>query len=251
MYPEPYCSVFNSFDDICFEDSIFELFGEHGSIDPYFIQNLSQPKILEIVNRKLQRSGLFSVKKPFKDLLGDISYDDQGKIIGAKSMRFNFYGKMNVTEAHLEKIGKNSALGDQIALEQIDDKTKSIENKFIELLLDERINNNIEFIIAKSFSDAVNERITGDIPKVVGSFLIMFAYVGIALGKLNCLDNKFWLGLAGLSSVFMAMTTSYGICSMLGFFISPLHNFIPFLLLGLGVDDMFVIIQALDQVDLE
>ena len=35
-------------------------------------------------------------------------------------------------------------------------------------------------------------------------------------------------------------------CSYFGFVVSPLHNFIPFLLLGLGVDDMFVIVQALD-----
>ncbi len=49
---------------------------------------------------------------------------------------------------------------------------------------------------------------------------------------------------AGLASVLLALITSYGLCSALGFFVSPLHNFIPFLLLGLGVDDMFVIVQA-------
>ena len=42
------------------------------------------------------------------------------------------------------------------------------------------------------------------------------------------------------------MLTSYGLCSFFGFVVSPLHNFIPFLLLGLGVDDMFIIARALD-----
>ena len=50
--------------------------------------------------------------------------------------------------------------------------------------------------------------------------------------------------LTGLFSVLMALVTSYGLCSVLGFFITPLHNFIPFLLLGLGVDDMFVLVQG-------
>ena len=45
------------------------------------------------------------------------------------------------------------------------------------------------------------------------------------------------------------MITSYGLCSYFGFVVSPLHNFIPFLLLGLGVDDMFVIVQTLDMFD--
>ena len=56
-------------------------------------------------------------------------------------MKMNLYGKMNVTEAHLEKIGQNQPLGDQIALEQIDDKTKSIENKFIDILEHEKEEN--------------------------------------------------------------------------------------------------------------
>ena len=58
-----------------------------------------------------------------------------------------------------------------------------------------------------------------------------------------------YLACAGLVSVVFGMITSYGLCSYFGFVVSPLHNFIPFLLLGLGVDDMFVIVQTLDMFD--
>ena len=37
-----------------------------------------------------------------------------------------------------------------------------------------------------------------------------------------------------LASVGLGILSSYGICFFLGFSFSPLHNFIPFLLLGLG-----------------
>ena len=50
----------------------------------------------------------------------------------------------------------------------------------------------------------------------------------------------------GLFCVALALITSYGLCSYLDLFFSPLHNFIPFLLLGLGVDDMFVVARAYD-----
>ena len=68
-----------------------------------------------------------------------------------------------------------------------------------------------------------------------------------ANGKDNIRPNQVLL--TGLFSVLMALVTSYGICSILGFFLTPLHNFIPFLLLGLGVDDMFVIVQAFKQLE--
>ena len=58
-----------------------------------------------------------------------------------------------------------------------------------------------------------------------------------------------YLASAGLVSIVFGLVTSYGLCSYFGFVVSPLHNFIPFLLLGLGVDDMFVIVQALDMFD--
>ena len=48
----------------------------------------------------------------------------------------------------------------------------------------------IERNVQKDFQEAVNERIMDDIPKVLGSFLVMFVYVSLSLGKLNCFENR-------------------------------------------------------------
>ena len=46
------------------------------------------------------------------------------------------------------------------------------------------------------------------------------------------------------SSVIMGMILGYGICSLLGLFYSAAHTVIPFILLGIGIDNIFVITQT-------
>ena len=67
----------------------------------------------------------------------------------------------------------------------------------------ENTNLNLDFIVAKSFADAINERITGEIPKAAGSLVIMFIYATLALGRLNCTDNKVLLSMAGTINFFL------------------------------------------------
>ena len=57
-------------------------------------------------------------------------------------------------------------------------------------------------------------------------------------------ENRLNLTGWGIMSCGLAIFASYGICSAFGLTFSPMHNFIPFLILGLGIDDMFVIVQA-------
>ena len=52
------------------------------------------------------------------------------------------------------------------------------------------------------------------------------------------------LSLVGLACCFLGLVTSYGICSGLGLVFSPMHAIIPFLFVGIGIDDMFVIVQC-------
>ena len=53
-----------------------------------------------------------------------------------------------------------------------------------------------------------------------------------------------WLSVSGIISTGLAIGVSFGLCSAFGFFYGPVHSVLPFLLLGIGVDDMFVIIEV-------
>ena len=50
----------------------------------------------------------------------------------------------------------------------------------------------------------------------------------------------------GMVVIGMALGASFGSCFYLGLFFSDMHPCLPFLLLGIGVDDMFVIVQAVE-----
>lgn len=57
------------------------------------------------------------------------------------------------------------------------------------------------------------------------------------------------LGSLGLLSVGMAFISSIGLCSLLGVSYGPVHTSLPFLLMGLGVDDIFVMMACWRQVE--
>lgn len=59
------------------------------------------------------------------------------------------------------------------------------------------------------------------------------------------------LGAMGLFSVGMAFTASIGVCSLLGIPYGPVHTSLPFLLMGLGVDDMFVMMACWRKLQLD
>ena len=48
----------------------------------------------------------------------------------------------------------------------------------------------------------------------------------------------------GIVSVGMGIGSAYGLCQLLGFFFTNMHGLLPFLMLGVGIDDMFVIMQV-------
>ena len=50
----------------------------------------------------------------------------------------------------------------------------------------------------------------------------------------NLFKCQGYLSLLGLASVGMSIGFSYGFCSLIGLAYGPLHNMIPFLLLGIG-----------------
>lgn len=68
------------------------------------------------------------------------------------------------------------------------------------------------------------------------------------LGSFSRLNQKVWLGLCGVLNIGLSIGISYGLSSAFGLFSTPVHSVLPFLLLGIGVDDVFVIVQNWDNI---
>ena len=99
-------------------------------------------------------------------------------------------------------------------------------------------------IIAKMFFQALESRAFKDAGMLLVGYLIVFLYVILMIGRFDFVHQRFWLSFGGILGVIMGIIVSYGLCSVMGFFYSPAHTVIPFLMLGIGIDDMFVIVQC-------
>ncbi|XP_061175023.1 protein patched homolog 1-like isoform X2 [Saccostrea echinata] len=77
----------------------------------------------------------------------------------------------------------------------------------------------------------------------IGYFLVIL-YLFIVFGRLNCVEQRIGLSMAGIIVIGMSIGFSFGLSSAAGWDYGPLHSILPFLLLGIGVDDMFVIVGS-------
>ena len=57
-------------------------------------------------------------------------------------------------------------------------------------------------------------------------------------------EQRAYLAIIGIASIGIGIGSSYGFSSLIGFPYTEMHLILPFLLLGIGIDDMFVIIQS-------
>lgn len=90
--------------------------------------------------------------------------------------------------------------------------------------------------------------VTGDLLLVQISYVMAFLYLGANLGKIKCGTGSRWtLALGALMTVGISTAAGFGLSSLVGLFFGPVHSLLPFILLGIGVDDVFVIVNAFNR----
>ena len=63
-------------------------------------------------------------------------------------------------------------------------------------------------------------------------YCAMFLYTVLMLGRINMLELRLYLSLAGIISVFLGLIMSVSVASVLGFPYTTIHAVLPFLCLG-------------------
>ena len=106
----------------------------------------------------------------------------------------------------------------------------------------------VHYLAERSISDELNHETDDNILYVVFSYIAMFIYVSIAIGTFpSKLHTRFLVGLGGIAIVVSSAGVSIGVTAWGGLDMSMISvEVIPFLILAIGVDNMFIISTAFE-----
>ncbi|RUS79504.1 hypothetical protein EGW08_012736, partial [Elysia chlorotica] len=205
----------------CVVYSILELW----SYDSAVINALTQQDIIDRVNT-VTTSPMYGNTIDVTTYLGSRTTNSSGSIVEAQAAILTWLTLGNDT---MESI------------------TESWETKFIELGRTARANIDTLYVLSgKSWQEESGKAIDGDVSLLSIGYFLVILFVLSVLGKFNLMEQRAWLTLGGFICIGLSILVSIGLSSAFQQGYGPLQSVLPFLLLGIGVDDMFVIMGALN-----
>jgi len=181
--------------------------------------------------------------------LGGAKFDSNGRLTDAKALRVSYF-----VQSNREMTG-----GDYE-----DPRGEGWEKKFLELLKCDAPKctdgkcvcdyASSQFAVYpqawRSFSDEFGDVVRGDVGLINSAFLIMIVYLVINLGGLgHKIKSRALLAFGSVIAIVLGGAAGYGLSMWFQFKYTPVHSVLPFVVLGIGVDDSFVIMNALDRTD--
>lgn len=100
---------------------------------------------------------------------------------------------------------------------------------------------------ASSYQQESDRAIAEDTVIVSFSMLVMIIYVTVVLGQCHPIDSKVVLGLSIILTVGLSLAVAFGITSYFNVPFTTLSMMAIFILLGVGIDDMFILTDGFDR----
>ena len=159
---------------------------------------------------------------------------DQGGVTSAKALRITFPITFPNTDAGYSDILKWEGK----FLEHV----KSLTNRFKQRGLD------LYFFTFKSIDDSIDQSTSGDIKFISITFTIMCTFSCLALSRFrNFVTGHGLAGMVGILVVGMGILSGFGLVIICGTKFTSTVGVLPFLILGVAIDDMFIILDELDR----
>ena len=112
----------------------------------------------------------------------------------------------------------------------------------------------VTFFSERSMEDEIKRQSDADVPIVATSYFLMFCYICITLGQYTnksriLVDSKIGMGLAGIFISFASVSAAIGITAVIGIDATPIAGVLPFMLLYVGVNNVFVLVQSFQRAE--
>ncbi len=162
--------------------------------------------------------------------LGNIRENDAGDVTYARALRITF-------DLHSDY--------DTNGNDYDSPKAEAWEKAFIDLTLndcDAGLNCYPEAF--RSIEDEFESVVENGLALIAMSYIAVVIFTAFTLSGRPFLDSRILLSLAAVGTVICGILWGIGFSSFIGQFYSPLHSILPFIILGIGVDDSFVLATA-------
>ncbi|CAG0899620.1 unnamed protein product [Darwinula stevensoni] len=216
----------NLYDDRCIYSSTLQLWAED-----FDFSTITTAEIQDKVTRALDDES----RNDVKGMLSEVERDESGRVVGAAAVMFVY-------------ILKDQANATNRKGQPVDLIAEPWEEKFLELVFHNDLLKppglktyaNAE----RSFRDGIREMRDRNMIYFALGFILITIYVTLNMGKFNLLEQRVYLGLAVVLCIGLTIVSAAGLCLSIGYIPTEIHNLMPFLILGIGIDDSLVIIQV-------
>jgi len=182
------------------------------------------------------------------DLMSNLVRDGNNQITGASTLKMTWFASRVNDTVNDETCKGADSTGKEIT--RISCNPTTVWEDEFEMRVNEEFNKESKFVFAhvqtaSSIGNELSKVIGGDVISLnVGLFLIVL-YAILVLGKFHPVLSRSSLAFAGVASVGLAIGGTFGLGGWTQVPQTPVTSTLPFILLGIGVDDMFVLAGAL------
>ncbi|XP_004872967.1 protein patched homolog 2 isoform X2 [Heterocephalus glaber] len=180
-------------------------------------------------------------------LLGGMARDPRGQLLRAEALQSTFL-LMSPHQLYEHFRGDYQTHDIGWSEEQAGIVLQAWQRRFVQLAQEALPENSSQQIYAFSsttLEDILHAFSEVSASRVVGGYLLMLAYACVTMLRWDCAQSQGTVGLAGVLLVALAVASGLGLCAMLGIaFNAATTQVLPFLALGIGVDDIFLMAHA-------
>ncbi|XP_061189383.1 patched domain-containing protein 3-like [Saccostrea echinata] len=100
---------------------------------------------------------------------------------------------------------------------------------------------------SRALDDELEKNIGGDILFFALTLTLMMTYASIATSRQNCnfIADRSLLGQAGVLAAGLSIVSSFGLLSLIGVKYISIVSVMPFLIIGIGIDDVFILMSGI------
>ena len=195
--------------------------------------------ITRVLNEKINSTEVMSNGRPafynFARMFGKLNADiNTAKVTGAGAMQLIYFMKDPIDDAENLKVLQWE--------KTFIDKMMTLQNKLTCSVA--------RFAAERSLDDAIVASSGSDFALIATAFTLMISFSSTMLGKFkNPLMGHSLLANVGILAVGLGVISGFGLCLLAGSTFVSIVGVLPFLVLSIGIDDMFILVDELDRQD--